>query len=232
MNKTILIVDNEINVRQILAARLKYLEYEVFLATNGNEALAIFQKEKPDLVILDILLPKLSGYNVCRKIRETGQVPIIFLTALGSISNRITGIKLGADAYITKPFVLKELEAKINYILNQTSFQNQDRQEIFRFGKLTIDTVKKQIIKNKKQLILTSIEFSLLELLVKNAGRDLARTVILTNIWGYLPNREIDTRVVDVYIYRLRAKIEENPKNPDFILTIRGVGYKFQSNFY
>ena len=231
-NKTILIADNEIDLGKILAKRFKDLEYKVFLATNGNEALTIFKKETPDLVIIDVLLPKVNGYDVCRKIRETTNVPIILLTALNSLPNRIIGLKLGAAEYLTKPFALDELEIRVSSILRRDNFQITERQEVFKFGPLHINTSKKQLIKNSEYITLTPTEFSLLEILVKNAGRELSRTVILTNIWGYIPNRLIDTRVVDVHIYRLRSKIEENPKKPDFILTTRGRGYKFQPFFF
>jgi OmpR family response regulator RpaB len=231
--KSILIVDSEISIRQIVSKRLVYRGYKVFMATNGVDALKIINSEYINLIILDILLPKLDGYEVCRQIRKNSNVPIIILTALDNLTNRIMGLELGANDFITKPFSLKELEVRINSSLRYSNIQSSKkvptRQEIFYFGSLTINLTKQQVLKDNKQLILTGIEFSLLHLLVQNKEQKLSRATILDNIWGYTPERDIDTRVVDVHIHRLRTKLEENPKNPDFILTARGIGYMFRT---
>jgi OmpR family response regulator RpaB len=231
--KSILIVDSEISIRQIVSKRLVYRGYKVFMATNGVDALKIINSEYINLIILDILLPKLDGYEVCRQIRKNSNVPIIILTALDNLTNRIMGLELGANDFITKPFSLKELEVRINSSLRYSNIQSSKkvptRQEIFYFGSLTINLTKQQVFKNNKQLTLTKIEFSLLQLLIQNAGHKLSRATILDNIWGYTPERDIDTRVVDVHIHRLRAKLEKDPKTPDFILTVRGIGYMFQT---
>lgn len=227
-NHTILIIDNETQTTQALASKLQELGYEVFSATNGNDAFPIFNKERPDLIILDVLLPKMDGYEVCRRIRKLRNVPIILLTALENISNRIIGLELGADDYVIKPFSFKELEARIKSILRRYSYKYPDRKESFQFGNLTLNLERKQIKKNNETLTLTPIEFCLLELLINNAGCPLSRSTILTNIWGYAPQRIIDTRIVDIHIYKLRSKIEENSCKPDFILTARGIGYMFQ----
>lgn len=231
--KSILIVDSETIPRQTLAKRLIYLGYKVFLSINGTEALNILNKENIDLIILDILLPKLDGYEVCCQIRKSSYAPILILTALDNLANRLMGLELGADDFITKPFSLKEIEIRINSNLRRSDFQKFKllpiRQEIFYFGSLTVNLTKQQVLKNNKQLLLTGIEFSLLQLLIQNAGRKLSRASILDNIWGYTPERDIDTRVVDVHIHRLRSKLEENPKTPNFILTARGIGYLFQA---
>jgi OmpR family response regulator RpaB len=175
----------------------------------------------------------LDGYEVCRQIRKNSNVPIIILTALDNLTNRIMGLELGANDFITKPFSLKELEVRINSSLRYSNIQSSKkvptRQEIFYFGSLTINLTKQQVLKDNKQLILTGIEFSLLHLLIQNKDQKLSRATILDNIWGYTPERDIDTRVVDVHIHRLRTKLEENPKNPDFILTARGIGYMFRT---
>lgn len=231
--KSILIVDSEISIRQIVSKRLVYRGYKVFMATNGVDALKIINSEYINLIILDILLPKLDGYEVCRQIRKNSNVPIIILTALDNLTNRIMGLELGANDFITKPFSLKELEVRINSSLRYSNIQSSKkvptRQEIFYFGSLTINLTKQQVLKDNKQLILTGIEFSLLHLLIQNKDQKLSRATILDNIWGYTPERDIDTRVVDVHIHRLRTKLEENPKNPDFILTARGIGYMFRT---
>jgi len=231
--KNILIIDGETNIRKILVTRLINLGYNVFSSTNGIDAINILNKEDINLILIDILLPKQDGYEVCRKIREITTVPIIILTALNTISSRIKGLELGADDYITKPFSIKEFELRVNSLLHRFNFQKFKqripRQEIFYLGNLIIDLTKKQVLKNNKQLTLTKIEFSLLELLIQNAGRKLSRESVLDNIWGYTPERYIDTRVVDVHVHRLRIKLEENPRNPIFLVTVRGIGYMFQS---
>lgn len=230
--RKILIIENDENISSVISTRFLSLGYDVSLSTNGAEALIIFNQEWPDLVILDILLPKIDGYEVCRRIRKKSKVPIIILTALNKVSNRIMGLKIGADDYITKPFSLIELEIRVMAKLRRSDPQKfetlPNRQETFQFGKVVVNIADKQILKNNKQLTLTGMEFSLLELLIKNSGQALSRVEILNSIWGYTPSRFVDTRIVDVHIYRLRLKIEDTPRTPDFILTARGIGYIFQ----
>jgi len=228
----ILIVDSETKIRKVLATRLTTYSYTVLLAPTGEKALKIFNTEQPNLIVLDLLLPKLDGYELCRQIREKAQTPIIILTALSDIPDRILGLELGADDYVLKPFSPKELEARIRTVLRRslihTQTQPKKKQKIINIGSLLININKKQIIKNNFQTTLTSIECNILELLIDNAGKNLSRKTILDNIWGYTPARDVDTRVVDVHISRLRSKLEEDPGNPEFILTIRGVGYMFR----
>jgi len=229
----ILVVDDELSIRQILETRLSIRGYNVILASNGVEALYLFRKESPNIVILDLMLPKIDGYEVCVKIRKESQVPIIMLTALGDISDRVMGLELGADDYVMKPFSPKELEARIRAVLRRTNLKQSDlnlslNQNVLQFGTLLIDTNKRQVFKRKKRIKLTEMEFSLLELLVTKAGERLSRSTILDRVWGYTPERYLDTRVVDVHISRLRSKLEEDPSNPDLIITARGTGYMFQ----
>jgi len=231
--KSILIVDSETKIRDFLGARLVSIGYKIFSSTNGAEAMVILNKEDIDLIILEVMLPKLDGYEVCRRIRQNSHIPIIILTALDSMGSRLIGLELGADDFVTKPFSLKELEIRIYSVLRRSDFQKfkgfPTRQEIFHFGSLTVNLTKQQVLKNNKQIILTVIEFRLLKFLIQNAGYKLSRITILDNLWGYKPERDIDTRIVDVHIHRLRTKLEENPKKPDFILTARGIGYMFQT---
>lgn len=232
-NGKILVVDDEMSIRQILETRLSIRGYTVILAANGEEALYLFRKEKPNLVILDIMLPKIDGYEVCTAIRKESQVPIIMLTALGDISDRVMGLELGADDYVIKPFSPKELEARIRSVLRRTKVKNivevsNLNQNILQIGSLAIDTNKRQVFKGKDRVKLTGMEFNLLELLVTKAGERLSRSMILDRVWGYTPERYLDTRVVDVHISRLRSKLEEDPSNPDLIITARGTGYMFQ----
>lgn len=231
-NLKILVIDQEIQIRQLLKTRLSRLGYDVSLAYNGKDALAAFTKESPDLVILEILLPKLDGYSVFHKIREISQAPIIVLTALTSTPDRIFGLELGADDYIIKPFSPKELEARITSLLrrsyDQFSKLPKKKQKKLQIGNLIIDMYNCVISKNNSRLKVTGIEYNILELLIENSGKTLSRMTILDKIWGYTPERYVDTRIVDVHISRLRSKIEENPSNPDLILTVRGIGYMFR----
>ena len=233
-NEKILVVDDEISIRQILETRLSIRGYEVILAANGEEALFLFKKEQPNLVILDVMLPKMDGYEVCSEISKDSQIPIIMLTALGDIVDRVMGLELGADDYVMKPFSPKELEARIRSVLRRTemrsSFPSQNsNKNILQIGKLLVDTNKRQVFKGKERIKLTGMEFNLLELLVSKAGERLSRATILDRVWGYTPERYLDTRVVDVHISRLRSKLEEDPSNPDLIITARGTGYMFQN---
>ena len=229
-NEKILVADDEINIRRILETRLSIRGYKVFLAADGEEAITMFKKERPNLVILDLMLPKIDGYGVCRELRKESKVPIIMLTALGGISDRVTGLELGADDYVINPFSPKELEARIRSVLRRTQkpVTQKVNSEIFYMGNFKIDTLKRQVFKSNRRIKLTGTEFNLLELLINRAGERLTRTLILDKIWGYIPERYVDTRLVDVHISRLRSKLEEDPSNPDLILTARGTGYMFQ----
>jgi len=228
----ILIVDDESNIRQILETRLSIRGYTVITAANGEEAINLFQKEQPDLIILDIMIPKIDGYTVCTELRKKSNVPIIILTALGDVSDRVMGLEFGADDYVIKPFSPKELEARIRSILRRTVRINEPppaNQYLIQIGNLILNTQTRQVFKNSKRIWLTEIEFNLLELLITKPGERLSRSYILDSIWGYTPDRYLDTRVVDVHISRLRSKLEEDPSKPELILTARGTGYMFQS---
>ncbi len=226
----ILVVDDEIAVRRILNTRLSMIGYDIITAADGDEALEIFWRERPDLVILDVMMPKRDGYYVCQEIRRESDTPIIMLTALGDVADRITGLRFGADDYLVKPFSPKELEARIHCILRRTKKQQDDIEEagVIRIANLVIDTNRRKVLQNGNVLRLTHIEFDLLHLLVNQAGNPLSRTDILTAIWGYVPRRHSDLRVVDVHVSRLRSKIEEDPRQPEFIITERGTGYLFR----
>lgn len=228
----ILVVDDEASIRRILETRLSMIGFNVITAADGEEALLILKRETPNLIILDVMMPKLDGYGVCQEIRKESDVPIIMLTALGDVADRITGLELGADDYVIKPFSPKELEARIRSLLRRLRKTNLTPgipdSGIIRIGFLTIDTNKRQVYKNNAKIRLTGMEFSLLELLVGKSGQAFSRAEILQEVWGYTPERHVDTRVVDVHISRLRAKLEDDPSNPDLILTARGTGYLFQ----
>ncbi|MFN6242438.1 MAG: response regulator transcription factor RpaB [Microcystis sp.] len=228
----ILVVDDEVSIRRILETRLSMIGYTVVTAADGDEALAVYKKELPNLIILDIMMPKLDGYGVCQEIRKDSDIPIIMLTALGDVADRITGLELGADDYVIKPFSPKELEARIKAILRRVDKMSLHSTAlssgIISMGGIKIDTNRRQVYKQNEKIRLTGMEFSLLELLMSKSGEAFSRASILQEVWGYTPERHVDTRVVDVHISRLRSKLEEDPSNPDLILTARGTGYLFQ----
>ncbi|VXD15755.1 putative transcriptional regulator ycf27 [Planktothrix paucivesiculata PCC 9631] len=227
----ILVADDESAIRRILKTRLSMVGYNVVVAADGLEALEMFEKESPDLLVLDVMMPKLNGYGVCQELRTKSDIPIIMLTALGDVADRITGLELGADDYLTKPFSPKELEARIHAILRRfkdTTSSHNLSPEVIQLEAVRIDTVKRRVYKGDKVVPLTYIEFNLLELLVKRSGSAVSRSEILKELWGYTPRRIADMRVVDVHVARLRAKIEEDQRNPEYILTVRGVGYSAQ----
>ena len=232
-HEKILVVDDEASIRRILETRLKMVGYEVATAADGEEALELFSKFNPDLMILDVMMPKLDGYGVTREIRRTSDTPIIILTALGDVSERITGLELGADDYVIKPFSPKELEARVKAVLRRTTSRETTgsgkvTKNIITTGTLRIDINRRQVYRKNERIRLTGMEFSLLELLVSNSGQPFSRSEILQHVWSYPPDHRIDTRVVDVHISRLRSKLEVDPSNPELILTARGIGYMFQ----
>ncbi len=232
-HEKILVVDDEASIRRILETRLKMVGYEVATAADGEEALELFSKFNPDLMILDVMMPKLDGYGVTREIRRTSDTPIIILTALGDVSERITGLELGADDYVIKPFSPKELEARVKAVLRRTTSRESTgsgkvTKNIITTGTLRIDINRRQVYRKNERIRLTGMEFSLLELLVSNSGQPFSRSEILQHVWSYPPDHRIDTRVVDVHISRLRSKLEVDPSNPELILTARGIGYMFQ----
>lgn len=227
----ILVVDDEASIRRILETRLSMIGYDVVTAADGEEALEVFSREHPDLVVLDVMMPKLDGYGVCQELRKDSDVPIIMLTALGDVADRITGLELGADDYVVKPFSPKDLEARIRSVLRRADRDTASgipSSGVIHVGDLKIDTNKRQVYKRGERIRLTGMEFSLLELLVSRSGEPFSRSEILQEVWGYTPERHVDTRVVDVHISRLRSKLEDDPSNPELILTARGTGYLFQ----
>jgi OmpR family response regulator RpaB len=232
---TILVVDDETSIRRILETRLAMAGYRVVTAADGEEGLAAFHAEEPDLVVLDVMMPKLDGYGVVQELRKTSEVPIVMLTALSEVKDRILGLELGADDYLMKPFSPKELEARIRCVLRRVpsataagSGARPASAQGIEVGGLRINTVKRQVFRGEERIRLTGMEFGLLELLLSRSGEPLSRADILTRIWGYTPERHADTRVVDVHVSRLRAKLESDPENPELILTARGLGYMFQ----
>lgn len=226
MDKTLLVVDDELHILELIKFNMEKNGYNVITAENGIDALRIVEEERPDLVLLDLMLPGLDGLEVCKKIRKNPNVegiPIIMLTAKGEELDKILGLELGADDYITKPFSVRELVARVKAILRRTSLNQEDNK--FKFGNINIDFQKHEIMKGEEQVDLTLKEFELLEILIKNKGKVMTRDYLLDKIWGYEYVGE--TRTVDVHVRHLRQKVEEDDKNPTYIQTIRGIGYKF-----
>ena len=204
--------------------------YKVVTACDGKEALKLFKDYDPDLVVLDVMMPKLDGYGVCQELRKDSDVPIVMLTALGDVADRITGLELGADDYVVKPFSPKELEARIRCVLrriDKEQLPGMPNSGLILVTDIKIDTNRRQVFKSDERIRLTGMEFSLLELLVSRSGEPFSRGENLKEVRGYTPERHVDTRVVDVHISRLRSKLEADPANPELILTARGTAVSY-----
>jgi len=227
MSKTrILVVDDELSIIKFLRANLESKGYEVLAAMDGAEALQTFEMELPDLVILDIMMPKTDGFEVCRQLREWSQVPIIMLSARGDESDKVKCLDLGADDYITKPFGASELIARVRAALRRTEAATIPSQPSFASGDLQISFAQRRVTIAGKEVKLTPTEYSLLQEFVLNAGKVLTHTHLLNKVWGS-EYRE-DTQYLHVFVRRLRAKLEADPTNPRYITTVPGVGYEFK----
>jgi len=231
MRKSILVVEDEPKIREGIVDVLNLQGFEVIAAERGDEALSKAIMLDPDLILLDIMLPKLNGLDVCENLRESGiKAPIIFLSAKGSESDRVEGLEKGADDFITKPFSVKELIARINAQLRRRDLDKVDAMQQkqtagpVRIKELTIDFDGRSCWLNEKRLHLSEKEFRILEILVENIGKVVDRETLLREVWGYT-NLALETRTVDVTIGKLRQKIEQNPASPRIIKTKRGKGY-------
>jgi DNA-binding response OmpR family regulator len=224
---TILLVDDEDAVQKLLTYPLERDGYRVLPARDGEEALDVFRREQVDLVVLDIMLPKLDGLEVCRRLRATSQVPIIMLTARDDELDKVVGLELGADDYITKPFSIREFRSRIRALLRRATVSTQAVEEAERVQAdgLVIDVAKRSVEMNGRPVELTYVEFELLRTMAANPGRVYSRRVLLEQLWGDSSYR--DPRTIDVHIRHLREKLEPDSRNPQFILTVRGVGYRF-----
>ncbi|MFQ5846709.1 MAG: response regulator transcription factor [Candidatus Methylomirabilales bacterium] len=222
----ILVIDDEPEMLMGLEDNLSYEGYDVLTACDGREGLAKAQKEQPDLVILDILMPGMNGWDVCRELRKKGiNVPIIMLTARGDEVDTVLGLELGADDYVRKPFSVRELLARVRAVLRRPGRRSEVTS--CSFGSVRIDFKQCLALKGKRQIQLTRKELELMKYFVEHKGEALARERLLDEIWGY--ERYPTTRTVDNHILKLRQKLEEDPENPRFILTVHGIGYKFVS---
>jgi two-component system response regulator RegX3 len=224
----ILVVDDEPSYRDALAVALQREGFLVETAADGPEALARFDAARPALVLLDVMLPRISGIDVCRELRARSRVPIIMVTAKNSEIDAVVGLEVGADDYVTKPFRLRELIARVRAALRRipTVDESADELEIIEIGEVRLDAARHEVFVRGQPVALPLKEFELLELLMTNAGRVLTRDVLIDRVWG--PNYFGDTKTLDVHVKRLRSKIELDPANPSRIVTVRGVGYRYE----
>lgn len=224
----LLIVDDESNIVDILRFNLEKEGYEVHTAENGKIGYQVFKEEKPDLLLLDIMMPELDGFGLCKMIREESNVPIIMLTARAEEVDKVLGLEFGADDYITKPFSVRELIARVKANLRRQNMEEKSvPDKILRFGKLEIDTIQYKVTKDKEEINLTVREYELLKFLMEQGNQIFTREQLLEQVWGY--EYYGDVRTVDVTVRRLREKIEDDPGHPTYIETKRGVGYYFSA---
>jgi two-component system response regulator RegX3 len=225
----ILVVDDEQSYRDALSVALQGEGFSVVTAADGEEAIERFDAVRPALVLLDVMLPKISGIDVCRALRTRSRVPIIMVTARTSEIDAVVGLEVGADDYVTKPFRLRELIARVRASLRRTPVEDDrdpDRPELLEVGDVRIDSARHEVVVRGDLVAMPLKEFELLELLLENAGRVLTRDVLIDRVWG--PHYYGDTKTLDVHVKRLRAKVESDPANPTRIVTVRGVGYRYE----
>ena len=222
----ILLVDDEQSIQTLLSYPLRKDGYHVTGAHDGSEALERFDEARFDLVILDLMLPKLDGVEVCRQLRSRSQVPIIMLTAKGSETDKVAGLEVGADDYITKPFSMREFRSRVKAALRRSRMiGTAAEEESIERGDLKIDFGRRVVTLRGEEVRLTYVEFEILGALARSPGRVLSRETLLEHVWGDSEYR--DPRTVDVHIRHLREKLESEPKKPEFLFTVRGVGYRF-----
>jgi DNA-binding response OmpR family regulator len=224
----ILLVDDEQSIQTLLSFPLRKDGYEVVQATDGREALARFGEGSFDLVVLDVMLPQLDGLEVCRRMRARSSVPIIMLTAKAEEIDKVLGLELGADDYITKPFSMREFRSRVKAALRRAGMAqaDEDAERAVEVLGLRIDPAKRTVTLNGESIATTFVEFEILNALARSPGRVFTRDMLLARVWGDSAYR--DPRTIDVHIRHLREKIERDAKEPDFIFTVRGVGYRFR----
>lgn len=225
--KKILVVDDEPSIVTLLAFNLKKAGYEVITATKGTDALRIAKEARPDLIVLDLMLPEMDGMDVCKQLRqEQWFVPILMLTAKDDELDKILGLELGADDYMTKPFSPREVVARVKAILRRTDLGKQEQSEVLKIGDLKVYPNNFEAIFKDEEMVLTPKEFELLVYMMQHKGRVLTREQLLNAVWNY--DFAGDTRIVDVHVSHLREKIEDVTRKPLYIKTVRGLGYKLE----
>ncbi len=225
---TVLVVEDEESFVDALVVGLEREGFSVQVARDGIAALALFDAVRPDLVLLDVMLPRLSGIDVCREIRTRWRTPIIMVTAKGSEIDTVVGLEVGADDYVTKPYRLRELVARMRAVLRRAPDRHDDAggDAVLQVGDVRLDPERHEVTVGGEEVALPLKEFDLLELLLENAGRVLTRDTLIDRVWG--SNYVGDTKTLDVHIKRLRAKLEPDPAQPQRIVTIRGLGYRYE----
>jgi two-component system response regulator RegX3 len=223
----ILVVEDEQSLREPLVYLLEKEGYEVVDAADGEQAVKVFNAQEPDLILLDLMLPKKSGNEVCQIIRQTSNVPIIMLTAKDSEIDKVVGLEIGADDYVTKPYSTPELKARIKAVLRRNIEPQVELGNVLEAGGVRMDIERHEVEVNGQRVQLPLKEFELLELLLENVNRVLTRGQIIDRVWG--SDYFGDTKTLDVHVKRIRSKIEEDPARPEHLVTVRGLGYKFQA---
>ncbi|MEX0785082.1 MAG: response regulator transcription factor [Dehalococcoidia bacterium] len=224
-SKKVLVVDDEPTLVATLKYNLEREGYHVISASDGEAAVAAARASRPDLVVLDLMLPGLDGFEVCRILRRESSAPILMLTAKSDEVDKVVGLELGADDYVTKPFSMRELVARVRALLRRAATQGVDEQEVLAWGNLQVDLRSRKATMGEQAVALKPKEYDLVVFLLRNRGRAFTREQLLNEIWGY--DFVGDTRTVDVHVRWLREKIEEEPAKPTRLITIRGVGYRF-----
>lgn len=223
----VLVVDDETPIVEAVAYNLRKEGFQALTANDAEQCLDMARAEKPDLIILDVMLPSASGFDVCRMLRKQNDVPIIMLTARAEETDRVVGLELGADDYITKPFSMRELMARVKSVLRRTHTGITATDTVVKVGNLTIDPNRYEVTLGDKRIELSPKEFDLLRFMATHPGQVFSRQALLDRVWG--ADAYVEDRTVDVHIRWLREKIEVNPSRPERLLTVRGVGYKFRA---
>ena len=221
----ILVVDDEENIRNLVKAYLEAEGFTVYVALDGPQGLALFRRYRPELVILDVMLPGMDGFELLRDIRRESEVYVLMLTARSEEPDRVVGLTIGADDYLTKPFSPRELVARVKAILRRGRSTSAADDAVLTIGDLRIDSQRYEVWRGDERVDLTALEFKLLKLLAVHRGMVLSREQLIEKVWGY--DFYGDERVVDVHIGHIRQKLEADPANPQYLHTVRGVGYKF-----
>jgi DNA-binding response OmpR family regulator len=223
MARSILVVDDERTLRETLADSLEAEGFSVFQAADGREAIEQFRRHHPDLILLDLMLPELSGTEVCRIVRAESGVPILMLTAKSAEVDKVVGLELGADDYVTKPFSFRELLARIRALLRRSDQAAPPEADSVELGAVKVDLSGRRLLRGREVLAVKPKAFELLAFLLRNAGHVFTRDELLEKVWGY--DYAGESRTVDVHVHWLRAQIEDDPANPVYLETVRGVGY-------
>jgi DNA-binding response OmpR family regulator len=227
MRGNVLFVEDEEALRMTVGDRLRNEGYDVEYAADGDEGFEKATQIPFDLIILDVMLPRKSGFVVCRDIRQAGLItPILMLTARGQTSDKVSGLKIGADDYVTKPFNMRELVARVEALLRRAPSRPVVQTGVVEFGSIHVDLVGTEATRDGKVVNLSAREFQLLRYFIEHRGATLSRDELLKQVWGY--SADMYTRTVDVHVASLRQKLEDDPKQPKFILTVQGLGYKFK----